>query len=112
MSIPLWRDVVSSWDAQHPLSANGGSRADAGAVCSKHRWFQDAARSRIYYAQLEAKESTRTGMAALLEVIEREGMFCARHSDRAATYSAFTNSTHTGLGTLIGLPVGVSFPVS
>src|SRR6202158_2657115 len=54
---------------------------------SKHRWFQDDryydllvilddATSRIYYAQLVAEESTRTVMAALREVMGREGLFC------------------------------------
>lgn len=64
---------------------------------SKHRWFQDDryydllvilddATSRIYYAQLVAEESTRTVMAALREVIEREGLFCALYSDRASHF--------------------------
>jgi len=41
----------------------------------------DDATSRIYYAQLDEEESTRTVMAALREVIEREGLFCALYSD-------------------------------
>jgi transposase len=60
---------------------------------SKHRWFNDErwydllvilddATSRIYYAQLVEEESTRTVMAALREVIETEGLFCALYSDR------------------------------
>jgi transposase len=64
---------------------------------SKHRWFQDDryydllvilddATSRIYYAQLVEEESTRTVMAALREVIEREGVFCALYSDRASHF--------------------------
>jgi transposase len=64
---------------------------------SKHRWFQDDryydllvilddATSRIYYAQLVAEESTRTVMAALREVIEREGLFCTLYSDRASHF--------------------------
>jgi transposase len=64
---------------------------------SKHRWFQDDryydllvilddATSRIYYAQLVAEESTRTVMAALREVIERQGLFCALYSDRASHF--------------------------
>jgi len=59
---------------------------------SKHRWFQDAryydlivilddATSEIYYAQWVEEESTRTVMAALREVIERQGLFCALYSD-------------------------------
>jgi transposase len=64
---------------------------------SKHRWFEDDryydllvilddATSRIYYAQLVEEESTRTVMAALREVIEREGLFCALYSDRASHF--------------------------
>src|ERR1035438_4695212 len=64
---------------------------------SKHRWFQDDryydllvilddATSRIYYAQLVAEESTRTVMAALREVVEQEGVFCALYSDRASHF--------------------------
>src|SRR5207237_7041982 len=64
---------------------------------SKHRWFQDDryydllvilddATSRIYYAHLVEEESTRTVMAALREVIEREGLFCALYSDRASHF--------------------------
>ena len=55
---------------------------------SAHRWFQDDrwydlievlddATSETYYAQLVEEESTRTVMAALREVIERKGRFCA-----------------------------------
>jgi len=61
---------------------------------SEHRWFQDDrwydlivvmddATSEIYYAQLVEGESTRTVMAALREVIEQRGCFCALYSDRA-----------------------------
>jgi hypothetical protein len=64
---------------------------------SQHRWFQDErwydllvilddATSQIYYAQLVEEESTRTVMAALREVIEREGLFCALYSDRASHF--------------------------
>ena len=64
---------------------------------SKHRWFQDQryydlivilddATSEIYYAQLVQEESTRTVMAALQEVIERQGLFCALYSDRASHF--------------------------
>ena len=60
---------------------------------SEHRWFQDDrwydllvilddATSEIYYAQLVEEESTLTVMAALKEVIERKGLFCALYSDR------------------------------
>ena len=65
---------------------------------SSHQWFQDDrwydlievlddATSQTYYAQLVEEESTRTVMAALREVIEQQGVFCALHSDRAATSS-------------------------
>lgn len=64
---------------------------------SRHRWFQDArwydlivvlddATSEICYAQLVEEESTRTVMAALREVIARQGRFCALCSDRASHF--------------------------
>lgn len=64
---------------------------------SQHRWFQDErwydlivilddATSEIYYAQLVEQESTRTVMAALREVIEQRGCFCALYSDRASHF--------------------------
>ena len=64
---------------------------------SKHRWFQDDrwydlivilddATSEIYYAQLVEEESTRTVMAALREVIEKQGLFCALYSDRGSHF--------------------------
>src|SRR5438105_1868630 len=64
---------------------------------SRHSWFQDErwydliailddATSEIYYAQLVEEESTRTGMAAIKEVIERLGLFCALYSDRASHF--------------------------
>jgi transposase len=64
---------------------------------SKHRWFQDErwydllvilddATSEIYYAQLVEEESTRTVMAALREVIETKGLFCALYSDRGSHF--------------------------
>ena len=64
---------------------------------SPHRWFQDDrwydlievlddATSETYYAQLVEEESTRTVMAALREVIERKGRFCALYSDRASHF--------------------------
>lgn len=64
---------------------------------SPHRWFQDAryydliavlddATSGIYYAQLVEEESTRTVMAALREVIQQHGVFCALYSDRASHF--------------------------
>jgi hypothetical protein len=64
---------------------------------SKHRWFQDDryydlivilddANSEIYYAQLVEEESTRTVMAALREVVEKQGLFCALYSDRGSHF--------------------------
>jgi transposase len=58
---------------------------------SSHQWFQD---DRWYdlievlddYAQLVEEESTRTVMAALQEVVERKGRFCALYSDRASHF--------------------------
>jgi transposase len=64
---------------------------------SEHRWFHDErwydlivirddATSEIYYAQLVEEESTLTVMAALQEVIERKGVFCALYSDRGSHF--------------------------
>jgi len=64
---------------------------------SQHQWFQDKrwydlvvilddATSEIYYAQLVEEEATRTVMAALWEVIESKGLFCALYSDRASHF--------------------------
>jgi transposase len=64
---------------------------------SRHQWFQDDrwydlievlddATNETYYAQLVEEESTRTVMAALKEVIERKGRFCALYSDRASHF--------------------------
>jgi hypothetical protein len=40
-------------------------------------WSWTTPPSAIYYAQLVEEESTLTVMAALKEVIERKGLFCA-----------------------------------
>ena len=64
---------------------------------SHHQWFQDErwydlivilddATSEIYYAQLVEEESTATVMAAVREVIERKGLFCALYSDRGSHF--------------------------
>ena len=64
---------------------------------SRHRWFcddryydliviLDDATSEIYYAQLVREESTRTVMAGLWEVVERQGLFCALYSDRGSHF--------------------------
>src|SRR5258707_9465717 len=64
---------------------------------SRHRWFQDErwydlivilddASSEIYYAQLVEEEATVTVMAALKEVIQRKGVFCALYSDRGSHF--------------------------
>jgi transposase len=63
---------------------------------SQHRWFQDErwydllvilddASSQIYYTQL-VEESTAKVLAALREVIERKGLFCALYSDRGSHF--------------------------
>jgi hypothetical protein len=64
---------------------------------SQHRWLNDDrwydlivilddATSEIYYAQLMDKESTATVMAAIREVVERKGLFCALYSDRGSHF--------------------------
>jgi hypothetical protein len=64
---------------------------------SRHRWLGDErwhdlivilddATSEIYYTQLVPEESTPTVMAALREVIERHGLFCALYSDRGSYF--------------------------
>jgi len=64
---------------------------------SSHQWFQDDrwhdliavlddATSEVYYAQLVEEESTRTVMAALRQVVEERGIFCALYSDRASHF--------------------------
>jgi transposase len=64
---------------------------------SEHRWFQDDrwhdlivvmddATNEVYYAQLVEEESTRTVMAALRQVVEERGIFCALYSDRASHF--------------------------
>ncbi len=46
----------------------------------------DDANSEIYYAQLVEAEATATVMAALREVVEQQGLFCALYSDRASHF--------------------------
>ncbi len=64
---------------------------------SRHEWLGegqwhdlivvlDDATSEIYYAQLVEEESTATVMAALREVVEQRGIFCALYSDRASHF--------------------------
>jgi hypothetical protein len=64
---------------------------------SRHSWFQDErwydliailddVTSEIHYAQLVEEESTRSVMAAIKDVIERKGLFCALYSDRASHF--------------------------
>jgi transposase len=64
---------------------------------SRHRWFSDDrwydllvvlddATGQIYYAQLVEQESTRTVLAALRQVVEQQGVFCALYSDRASHF--------------------------
>src|SRR5689334_16392689 len=64
---------------------------------SHHQWFQDDrwydllvilddATNEVYYAQLVEDECTRTVMAALRQVVEHHGLFCALYSDRASHF--------------------------
>lgn len=64
---------------------------------STHRWMGgvqyhdllvvlDDATSEIYYAQLVEQESTLTVLAALREVVEKRGLFCALYSDRGSHF--------------------------
>ena len=64
---------------------------------SEHRWFpddrwhdliavMDDATNEVYYAQLVEEESTSTVMAALRQVVEERGLFCALYSDRASHF--------------------------
>ncbi len=64
---------------------------------SSHAWFRDGHRydllvvlddatSEVYYAQLVDEESTVTVMAALRDVVEQHGVFCALYSDRASHF--------------------------
>ena len=64
---------------------------------SHHQWFGDDrwhdlivilddATGEIYYAQLVEAESTSSIMAALRQVIEKEGVFCSLYSDRASHF--------------------------
>lgn len=64
---------------------------------SRHHWFNDErwydllvvlddATSEVYYAQLVEEESTRTVLAALREVVEKQGLFCALYSDRGSHF--------------------------
>jgi transposase len=72
---------------------------------SHHQWFQDErwydllvmlddATSEIYYAQLVEEEATATVMAALREVIERRGLFCALYSDRGSHFWITPKGSH------------------
>lgn len=64
---------------------------------STHRWFGagpfddllvvlDDASSTVYYAQLVEQECTWTVLAALREVVENHGIFCALYSDRGSHF--------------------------
>lgn len=64
---------------------------------SHHQWFGDDrwhdlivilddATGEIYYAQFVDAESTRSIMAAIRQVIEKEGVFCSLYSDRASHF--------------------------
>lgn len=64
---------------------------------SQHRWLGgdqwhdlivvlDDATSEVYYAQLVEQESTLTVLAALRDVVQNHGFFCALYSDRASHF--------------------------
>jgi transposase len=64
---------------------------------SHHQWFQDDrwydllvilddATNEVYYAQLVDDECTRTVLAAIRDVVQRQGLFCALYSDRASHF--------------------------
>lgn len=64
---------------------------------SHHQWFGDDrwhdlivilddANSEIYYAQLVDHESTLSIMAAIRQVVDKEGVFCSLYSDRASHF--------------------------
>jgi transposase len=64
---------------------------------SRHQWLGagqwhdllvvlDDATSEIYYAQLVEEESTATVLAALADVVQNQGIFCALYSDRASHF--------------------------
>jgi transposase len=64
---------------------------------SHHQWFQDDrwydllvilddATNEVYYAQLVEDECTRTVLAALRDVVENHGLFCALYSDRPSHF--------------------------
>jgi len=76
-------------------------RAMAGMLlhidASQHRWLGgdvwydlivvlDDATSEVYYAQLVEQESTLTVLAALRDVVQKHGIFCALYSDRASHF--------------------------
>lgn len=48
--------------------------------------LMDDATSKIYYARFVDEENTETIMAGLLDVVERQGVFCALYSDRASHF--------------------------
>lgn len=46
----------------------------------------DDATSEVYYARFVPQESTRTMLAALKAVVERQGLFCALYTDRGSHF--------------------------
>nr|NIN98409.1 ISNCY family transposase [Anaerolineae bacterium] len=67
------------------------------ADASKHAWLPgrgpqdlivvfDDATSQVYYAQLVPEESTASMMAALKEVVQKQGIFCSLYSDRGSHF--------------------------
>ena len=64
---------------------------------SRHAWLpgavqqdlvsvSDDATNEVYYAALVPEENTRTVLAALREVVRRQGVFCALYTDRASHF--------------------------
>ncbi len=72
------------------LHLDGSPSADG---FQDERWHDlieglDDATNQTYYEQLVEEESTRAVMAALKEVVEQKGRFCALYSDRARHFFA------------------------
>ena len=79
-----WRTREGQW--RPGKNGTAVPYASFGAFCDDLIEVLDDATSETYYAQLVESESTRTVMAALKEVIEKKGRFCALYSDRASHF--------------------------
>ena len=93
----LYGEVYFDLNIRHFHEKLGEEHAIELSFGSKHRWLNDGrwydlivilddANSEIYYAQLVEEESTRTVMAALRQVVEKQGLFCALYSDRGSHF--------------------------